>query len=169
MAVCGIDPGVGGYAAVLDYDGRVEFTHVPVVKIPGRTRTTYDLHGVRRLVTEIARRCTFVIIEAQQAFPGEKGGVVGSFVKGYGYGVWMTALAMAGVSHETIRSQDWRKRLAIPSSRGDRKAALAAIVTKAQSLFPNVDLRPTERCRVPSHDMAAALLLAECARRNTRV
>ena len=45
-----------------------------------------------------------------------------------------------------------------------RKEGLAGAVKRAQQLFPGVDLRRNEKCKVPSPDKAISLLLADYGR-----
>jgi hypothetical protein len=163
MAVyLGIDPGKTGYMATLDYC----FLQVTLEPIP-RIGRGYDLVALERYMTGIkpGTRC---VIEHQQAFPGM--GSATMFSLGYGYGALLAMLTAHGIAFEAVKPNAWKRALGISAPPGLKGAARkrelkARSIAMAQRLFPTVSLLPTSRCRVASHDMAEALLLAEYARR----
>ena len=127
-------------------------------------------------------------LERQQVFSRigggrAKQGIHSAFEKGFAYAMWRTALLAAGFV-EWRDGEDrpggsffvcplpslWKAHMSCAGAEGDRKLALKLIVEVAQRIHPQVDLRAIEtakdpkRCRAPSADKGAALLLAEFAR-----
>lgn len=138
---------------------------IPVLPLEG-ARRTYDRTEIVRLVNDWSRMgVALVVIEQQQVFP--KMGSFAGYLKGYGYGILTTALAMAGIPVEELRPSQWKKELGIALG-GSSAMIKARSVEKAGALFPNVELRDLESkpgARVASHDKCEAMLLAEMAYR----
>lgn len=110
-------------------------------------------------------------------------GTVSAFTTGVGFGLWQMALTTAEIEWQDIPPQTWKKAIGVlpPSQRRQRgapqesaaehrarmderrKEAKRLAVERAQGLFPGVRLVPPG-ARVPSPDLAEALLLAVLAR-----
>jgi len=181
LGFLGIDPGLQGFVFFMSPSGYETFP-VPTISL-GRGKRRYDLPAVRNLTLSFRGRVSLTLIERQQAMP--QNGVLGNFMTGYGYGLWEMALTAAGISYQSIRPQAWKKAMGVsppPStdkrkakdltakerrdrSKQRRKVAKALAVSAAQHLFPGVDLRRSERCRVLDDNKCEAALLAELARR----
>jgi hypothetical protein len=177
----GIDPGLDGFAALIDEDGGpVEEVHVPLIG-----EDEYDLPAMAELARGWSKLVRFGFLEKQQAMrlpgpscpvckkPRNQQGVSSTFTTGFGFGLWCMALASAGIAHELKRSQDWKKAMGIQPTSGlegneRTKEAKRLAVEKAQALFPGYDLRQSDRGRVPHAGKCEAMLMAEFARRTHR-
>jgi len=159
----GIDPGKLGHVASLSADGGVRGTWpTPTIKM-GKGKPQYDILSMRRILKEATEGCdsVHVAIEKQTAMPMQ--GVVSMFSIGEGYGIWQGLLSGLELSYEVVTPQKWKKAMlaGIPGVGKDKKRSVIA----AGRLFPGVDLRLNERCRVACVDKCEALLIAEYGRR----
>lgn len=174
MSWLGIDPGLDGALALLGEDGEVLAVELmPVIGAKGSKREL-DERGLLRVlralrierVPELA--IDLAVIEHAQALPRQS--AVAGFRQGATWGATRMALSALGIRHEVARPQDWRRGVGLSSAGSGTKGAVqrqrkADSIALAQRLFPGVDLRASERCRVPHDGKAEALLLAEYARR----
>jgi hypothetical protein len=158
MRCLGVDPGKSGFLCLLS-DGEPQFWPTPTILIGKGGKREYDVAAMR--ATLVAWEPDLVVIERQQAMPtdlhGRKQGTASSFATGYGYGLWVGLVSGLGLPMIAPHPRTWQARLHrdIP---GDSTKARSIIA--AGRLFPTVDLRATERCRVPHDGKADALLLA---------
>lgn len=160
----GIDPGLGGYVAVLDQDqGQVELSPTPTADSSRDGRRRYDLQGMLRILLSLpAEKRKLCVLERAQAMP--KNGGVANFSAGYGYGLWRMALTASVVPTLEIAPAIWKRKLGIlgrgESAAARRRDSKRRAVEKAMALFPGVSLLRTPRSKKPCPDMAEALLLA---------
>lgn len=143
MVYMGIDPGRQGAIALIYSDGSVT-----VVPMKDRSLIT-----ICRTLSGIPTRCC---LEKVHAMP--KQGVASTFTFGEGYGYLKGVLECNHISYQEIPPERWKKEFGLNSDK--RKS-----VDVCRQLFPEVSLRPTERCRTDNDGMAEALLMAEYARR----
>lgn len=149
MIYIGIDPGKkGGYALVCD--GDVD-TH------------PWDdegfviwLIGVKA-VAEANDEHILAAVEKVGAMPGNGSVSMFNFGKSAGYieGV-LTAL---GIPYQLVPPRRWKAAFSLTNDKGRS-------IEVCKKLFPGVDLKRTERCKVDSDGKAEALLIAEWGRRN---
>jgi len=159
MIAIGIDPGKGGFVAILD--GNIIETHpCPTVSIG--TKQDYDGQAMRRILSDYSLNSfnVHVFIEKQQSFP--KQGVVSTFSTGEGFGLWKGICIGLDLPFTVVRSQEWRKETLKGVQGTDNKGRS---IIAAGRLFPGVDLRRSDKCKKPCHDKAEALLIAEYGRR----
>lgn len=152
---CGLDGAVSALNVIGGILDAVESWHVPIVTKEGKKE--YDLDSMRGLLWN-ARG--FLVIERQQAFPGQ--GVVSTFKTGRGYGLWEGVAVGLGIDYVTVRPRVWQTEM-IPGKAGETKQRSIA---KAHELFPDVSLRISPRHRVDHHGKSDSLLIAEWGRRN---
>ena len=174
----GHDPGKRGHVAWIDQAGEV-LGRAPQPLTGNGKGDTYDRDGMVELVEGVPGDLVVWVIEEQQPGAGQNGATVG--LQQRGYGLWLGVLAALRVPVLTVRPQAWRKHFAcavprVPAlvgatrkeqtarDRARRQAGLALAIERAQGLFPDDDLLANDRCRVPSPDVAVALLLAEYGR-----
>jgi hypothetical protein len=173
-SVCwaGIDPGKSGYVVAITPDGLRSWP------APVDDDGVYDLGRAMTVVRELAAlRPRRVMLERQQPAyraPGQEKAfnnfVRASFMIGYGFAMWETALVMAGLDYDLVMPGVWKKAMSLTASkevteRADRaKAVKGNSVALAMSLWPSHDFRRTPRCK-PSPDQCEAALLAEYGRR----
>lgn len=102
----GVDPGLSGCAALLSADGK----HLKVFPVP-KTGDDYDVKGMWALVESWRGRVTLAVIEQQQSMPGNFGGA--DLKIGFGYGLWMMALAGNNIPLERVRPVHWKANMGI--------------------------------------------------------
>ena len=147
MIYLGIDPGKRGAVAYLmeTERGWVENVH-PIGDLPQL------LHRLIRTGKPI--RCC---LERVHAMP--KQGVSSTFSFGVNFGWCKGLLEAHGVSYQEIPPERWKKEFTLIGA--DKKKSIEV----CKRLFPEADLKLTDRARTDSDGMAEALLIAEYARR----
>ncbi len=149
--IVGIDPGrAGGYAAIT-----LEQVSVSVLPATYLFADTID--------SLIAIGLKHVFVEKAQCMP--KNGAVGMFNYGQGFGELLGVLIALKVPFTLVPPRAWSKVMHAGVQGDDPKKKS---ITAAKRLFPNVELRATERCRKPHLGMVEALLIAEYGRRQLR-
>ena len=98
------------------------------------------------------------VVEKVGARPGQ--GVTSMFNFGRSAGYIEGVLSALGIPYQLIPPATWKKEFSLIG-----KDKQASIVT-CHKLFPDVDLKRSNRCRTDSDGKAEALLLAEYARRH---
>ena len=113
--VVGIDPGKDGALVALDFEGRPkricltkEMFTVPVGK---GSRREYDAAAMGSCLMELHGLfgIELIIIEKQQAMPGN--GVSSMFSLGMGYGLWLGAIGALGIPVQIVHPRTWQKRV----------------------------------------------------------
>jgi crossover junction endodeoxyribonuclease RuvC len=97
-------------------------------------------------------------VEKVGARPGQ--GTVSMFNFGKSAGYIEGVLSALGIPYQLVPPNKWKKEFSLIGQ--DKQAS---IVT-CRKLFPELDLKRTERCRTDSDGKAEATLLAEYARRH---
>lgn len=143
MIWMGIDPGKDGALATLDEAGEA---HV----VP------WDPEGYAAILGGVwVPQQVRVCVEHVGAMPGQ--GVTSMFHFGENFGFIQGLLTANKLPYELVRPQKWKRAFGI----SDKNESIAV----CKRLFPEVDLRRTEKCRKEHDGMAEALLMAEYARR----
>ena len=142
MIWMGIDVGKNGGYAIITGDSAQTYP--------------YDDTGFVEAVRSLAGNGAKVVVEKVGAMPGQ--GVTSMFNFGKSAGFIEGALRACGVSYQLVTPQTWKKEYALNNSK--QKS-----IDVCKRLFPNVNLRRTERCTKDHDGMAEALLMAEYARR----
>ena len=148
MIYIGIDPGKNGGIAFIDtfqqsYDVYV-FSEETLLK---------KLYRFSKYKTD-SIKCE---LEKVNAMPGQ--GVVSMFNFGQNYGFIQGVLKAYGIPYELVTPQKWKKEFSCTS---DKNTSIEV----CKRLFPNVNLKATDRCRKDHDGMAEALLLACYAKRH---
>lgn len=145
MIYIGIDPGrKGGYAAIVDDMATAHpWDDAQFVK---------DMKMLAK-----AGHC-IVCVEKVGAFSGQ--GVKSMFSFGHSLGFIEGVLTTLGISYQLTPPVKWKRSFSLIGK--DKKASIEV----CQKLFPELELKPTERSRVPSDGMAEAALIALYAKRN---
>jgi len=151
MIWIGIDPGQkGGYAviaktktgqAVFAYPWDDSFFAMEMASLMQMKE-----HGIVAAVEKVGAR------------PGQ--GTVSMFNFGKSAGYIEGVLSALGIPYQLVPPNKWKKEFSLIGQ--DKQAS---IVT-CRKLFPELDLKRTERCRTDSDGKAEATLLAEYARRH---
>ena len=147
MIYIGIDPGAkGGYAYIIDGVPKA----FPWDDI-------FFVHDMRCLVN-IKDEGLVAAVEKVSARPGQ--GTVSMFNFGKSAGYIEGVLSALGIPYQLVPPAKWKKDFSLI---GKDKAASISVCRK---LFPELDLKRTERCRTDSDGKAEATLLACYAMRH---
>lgn len=146
MIYVGIDPGKNGGIAVIAEDRSIlyigKYSDENLLNVGDTYNGKY-----------LDIRC---VLEKVNAMPNQ--GVVSMFNFGQNYGFIQGVLKAYNIPFELVPPQKWKKEFSVTS---DKNTSIEV----AKRLFPNVNLKATERCRKDHDGMAEALLMAEYARR----
>lgn len=178
--IIGIDNGFDGGIAHIYADGRAIATVMPTLNFTAaprkgkkhdRTVREYDEGAINELLLGFDNTNSFAFIEHAQAQsrydPQLKRhvpqGSVTNFNTGFGFGLLRGMLAARMIPYQIVRPQAWQKVMFDGMTNTADTKTLSAIV--AGRLFPDLDLRKSERCRTPHDGKTDALLIAEYGRR----
>lgn len=141
MVYIGIDPGQDGGISVI-----------------GENITESFVYSPEKLIDVLSHaRCAKVVLEKVGAMP--KQGVASTFKFGQNYGYIMGVLEAFDIAYELVPPQKWKREFSCTSDKNKS-------IEVAHRLFPDVDLRATERCKKSHDGKAESLLMAEYARRH---
>ncbi len=149
MLTLGIDPGLSGACALLDYDGvLLMLADLPVIR-DGKLSWIDGARFQSLLLDAIEGRPTRAIVERVQAMPAQ--GRSSAFNFGVGFGSMLGVLQTLQVSLEFVTPAQWKRDLGLDS---DKRKSL----DRARLLYPTAELR------LAKHDgRAEALLIANWA------
>ena len=148
MIYIGVDPGKNGGIAKINTDTgfvkTVTFSEESLIS---------ELEGYF-MFDKSPLRC---VLEKVNAMPGQ--GVVSMFNFGQNYGFIQGVLKAYKIPYELVTPQKWKKEFSCTS---DKNTSIEV----CKRLFPNVNLKATDRCKKDHDGMAEALLLACYAKRH---
>lgn len=149
MIYIGIDPGKnGGIAVIQTYINQTQ-------KVGVKCYSDEDLLSI----LEDAKTCLQAICYLEQVHAMPKQGVSSTFNFGMNFGFIQGVLKAYGIPYELVTPQKWKKEFSCTS---DKNTSIEV----CKRLFPNVNLKATERCKKDHDGMAEALLIAEYGRRH---
>lgn len=155
MIIAGIDIGIKGAMAIGKGEKssfEIEKIHLlPIIRITS-TRRDYIPAELFKL---ISKEINLAIVESPLLLPYQAIQTCGSLYKGLGY-VEM-ALIAKNISYRIIRPSTWKREL-LKDIPGDNLKVKSIIACKR--LFPNVNLRRTEKSTKNDDNIAEAILLA---------
>ena len=151
MIWIGVDPGAkGGYAVISKSEtGQAVFAYPwddTFFAMEMANLMQFKEHGIVAAVEKVGAR------------PGQ--GTVSMFNFGKSAGYIEGVLSALGIPYQLVPPAKWKKEFSLIGK--DKKASIAT----CHKLFPDLDLKRTERCRTDSDGKAEATLLAEYARRH---
>ena len=144
MIYIGVDPGKNGGIAIIDSDGVIAFPF-------SEERLLIELDGIAQ---EYECVC---YLEHVHAMP--KQGVSSTFNFGMNFGFIQGVLKAYEIPYELVTPQKWKKEFSCTS---DKNTSIEV----CKRLFPNVNLKATDRCKKDHDGIAEALLIAEYGRRH---
>lgn len=147
MIYIGIDPGKNGGIATIGCSEFSEFTKV------------YSDDGIKQLCSQLTRLRIDCICYVEQVHAMPKQGVSSTFNFGVNFGFIQGVLKAYGIPYELVTPQKWKKEFSCTS---DKNTSIEV----CKRLFPNVNLKATDRCKKDHDGMAEALLIAEYGRRH---
>lgn len=145
MIYIGVDPGKKGGVAVIDGDG---------VEVYAWDDQTF----VNVMAATMNKGKCVAAVEKVGAFSGQ--GVKSMFSFGHSLGYIEGVLSAFGIPYQLIPPVTWKRSFSLIGK--DKKASIEV----CHKLFPDVNLLPTDRSRVPSDGMAEAALICLYAKRN---
>lgn len=145
----GLDPGKKGAMAIMGYSNTTGERYMMKI-IP------FDPQEYIKTLKQF--NGATVCIEQVHSLPREGVKSVWSF--GQTYGWLLGVLDAVGLSYQTVPPNLWKKDFSL--LRTEKKQSIEV----CKRLFPNANLKRTERCKKDCSDFAEALLLAEYARRH---
>jgi len=163
----GIDPGAHGFFAIYDTSTK-EYSFIEMPKI-GKF---IDILGVSNIVKLLKNHVAIVALEDVHSIFGVSAKSNWSFSAAAA--IVETALVCHVIPYTKVQPKKWQKLMweGIPvqkklSSTGKTFVNDTKLMSKmaAKRLFPNIDLRRNERCKVEDDGKIDALLLVNYARR----
>lgn len=164
----GIDPGKSSFITTISSKGEVIFDQVPMI---GKEIDVKALSGIFKEISfgydEI--NCT---IEDVHAIFGA--GASSTFEFGRITGLLEALLVANDIPFVKTQPKSWQKEMweGIPNQKKASSTGRTQVndtklmsLMAAQRLFPNIDLRATERCKKPDHNKVDSLLIAEFCKR----
>ena len=147
MIYIGIDPGKNGGIAIID-----DYFKYRTYVYPFSEETLVDkLNGL------ICDDACFCVLEQVHAMP--KQGLSSTFNFGRNYGFIQGVLKTYRIPFELVSPQKWKKEFSCTSDKN-------MSIDVCRRLFPNANLKASERCKKDHDGMAEALLMAEYGRRH---
>lgn len=174
----GIDPGKNGGIAIIDSDGKFIEKHL----IP-KIKDDIDIHSFYDIFIQIKENCKslntniHVCTESVHSIFGSSAG--SNFTFGYVVGIIDTIIIAHNLPYSKVQPKDWQKNIwqeyeiEREPSKKDKNGKLkpGKVLTKLTSLkackrlYPDVDLRATERSKNQHDGLVDALLIATYCRR----
>lgn len=148
MIYIGIDPGLSGALAVIHNVNDTE----NIISEPFSETSYLDILKYVSKKSDTKVCC----LEHVSAMP--KQGVVSTFNFGSNFGWIQGVLQAYCIPYELVRPQKWKKEFGITA---DKNTSIEV----CQRLFPELDLRRSEKSKKPDDGIAEALLMAEYAKR----
>ena len=147
MIYIGVDPGskTGAYAIMTDSENAEVYS--------------WDNDGFTESMKALSNDKCFAVVEKVGAFPGQ--GVSSTWVFAENFGYIQGVLHAARIPFQLVPPRVWKKAFSLTSDK-------AKSIEVCHRLFPNVNLKRTEKSRKDDNNLAEALLMAEYARRKMR-
>jgi crossover junction endodeoxyribonuclease RuvC len=162
MLYVGIDPGQTGGIAALDKHS------IPIFVGAFRpTKEGFDAKQLCDIITDLRVQIpnsSMIAVAVEHVHAMPKQGVSSTFKFGTNYGKILGVLEAKQLRYELVTPQEWTKHMFAGMGK-DMKKERGRIV--AQRLFPDLNLRATERSHTVHSGMADALLIAEYFRRKS--
>ena len=147
MIYIGIDPGKNGGIACMK-DGCVGIDTIP-----------YNDERLLRKLQDMYRNSTSCVCYLEHVHAMPKQGVSSTFNFGMNFGFIQGVLKAYNIPYELVTPQKWKKEFSCTS---DKNTSIEV----CKRLFPNVNLKATDRCKKDHDGIAEALLIAEYGRRH---
>lgn len=147
MIYIGIDPGKNGGIACLS-ENRIGIYVIP-----------YSEEFLIKRLQNIYGYSTSCICYLEHVHAMPKQGVSSTFNFGMNFGFIQGVLKAYSIPYELVTPQKWKKEFSCTS---DKNTSIEV----CKRLFPNVNLKATDRCTKDHDGMAEALLIAEYGRRH---
>lgn len=161
-----MDAGLDGAAVLIDSGGAIVDKFImPTIKV--KTKRILDLRELSKWVYSKGMGADFrepeikmCYLESVHSLPGN--GSVSSFKFGYVFGATEMCLAAHSIPYTLVTPKTWQKKYHQGMSKDidPKKRSILAF----NRLYPGVDLRASDRCKLPHSGLVDALLIAEYGR-----
>jgi hypothetical protein len=178
--LAGIDPGLDGAIVIVAPGESPVKLVMPCVDLPQKDKSKaakrfYDLPAIRSFLVDQDVAVVYLEQQNAQSRPmpqrckncgtivniAPTQGILSTFNTGRGYGALEGLLAGLQLSYKLVHPRTWQSKM-LPAGSGDSKGR-ATLAAKA--LFPKLDLRANERCRIAHDGICDALLIATFGQR----
>lgn len=130
--IVGIDPGKDGAIVFLGQNMQlIACVDTPTFGTGKGSRRDYSEAEMVRILRQLTSPGAIVVLETQQAMPGQ--GVSSTFSTGVGFGLWRGIIAALGLARFDVRPAAWTKAM------GLTKSTKAAHCEAAKRLLPELD------------------------------
>lgn len=153
MIYIGIDPGKNGSYAVIDDDKTVYATDVRAYPWNDEMFVC-EMRGIKNLANNVK---IISAVEKVCSMPHDSHKAAFNF--GHSLGYIEGVLISLGIPYQLVPPMKWKKEFSLIGK--DKKAS----IDTCKRLFPELNLRRTDKCRTDSDGLAESTLLAEYARR----
>lgn len=164
--VIGFDPGKTGAIATI-INGHVEVCPMPVIP-----DGNLDITGIKKMILELKVMASsigeevFIGIEKQSCRAITRPKSIHTNALNYGK---LLGMLEGWISFIEIDPREWKSKILVGLPWKKKKGAKTNVHKKVSigyvlKKYPNINLFPTENCKVPSHDLADAVCIAEYAR-----
>ncbi|MEZ4742319.1 MAG: hypothetical protein R3B45_07720 [Bdellovibrionota bacterium] len=157
MNVCGIDPGKTGGIILLDHNANL--LDMAVMPMIGREIDHVKLREIFAFYKSLGELHCF--LEKVSAFQGAS--ATSSFEFGRVFGAAECAVKIMGIPVTYLTPTQWTRAMHKGLDQSMKPKDKSMITYRR--LFPNVDLRATDDCKVAHDGLVDAILIAECGRR----
>lgn len=160
----GIDVGLDGAVAMITQDGFATTWHLPVIEpatVKGKKKGKryLDEPGVRALIVDEVLGKTkqlIVGIEEVRGRPGQSSVATCSFCASFG--LWKGLMLGLEIPRVIVTPHQWQRKMFKGIPKSDPKAMARMAVGQ---MFPGLDLRKSEKSRVPHEGKVDAVLIAK--------
>jgi hypothetical protein len=156
MYFIGLDPGVSGGIAMIDWTG----VPTDIIKMPETEKDLLDfLRGLNCPIPggKTSRAVLEKVHGGIAGTGGRRQGAAGMFTYGRNYGSILMGLTAAGIAFDLVAPQTWQKVVGVAYPKGSTQTERKNLSKRrAQQLFPSITV---------THAIADALLIAEYCRR----
>ena len=150
MIYIGVDPGSkSGAYAILGSDNSVKVFHWDNDRFVSHMRTL-------TIIRDVDDEKVMAVVEKVNAIHGQGISSTWAFAENFGY--IQGVLHAFGIPFQLVPPRVWKKEFSLTSDK-------AKSIEVCHRLFPDVNLKRTERSRTDDNNLAEALLMAEYARR----
>lgn len=157
ICVVGIDPGLKGGIAVIDFNSDIAAVWPMPLTTNNRDKPIIDVNRLQEHIAYFSdwshTSCQHVYIEEVSSMSGQ--GVTSVFTFGKGYGMLLGAFQVLNYDIRLVRPQEWKKKI-LPNTDKDKQSA----INHCKTVFPDISLLPTSRSRKDSDGLADALCIA---------
>lgn len=162
MIHVGIDVGKSSFICAIGQTGEYYFVQIPMIN------DEIDINGLSYVIRNLSYDKSFAVIEDVHAIFGSS--AKATFEFGRVAGILEALLVANSIPYAKVKPKEWQKEMwqGVPILKKEGKTSndtKAISLMAAQRLFPDVDLRKSDRAKIPDHNKVDALLLCEYCRR----